>query len=217
MSWLRETFGTGCPIIAMVHLPALPGMPLYDAAGGMRGILASAGRDIAALQGGGVDAVMFGNENDRPYSARRAGPGSGDGRRDRRARPAAAGAVRGGPALGSGGHRRGVRPRGVHRRPRGRPGPLGTGRRGGPAPAPAPHPARRARPAAVHGGGRVRRAARRARPGGDRAQREDLLLGDQRPVDVDQGQPDLGRRDGVGHWPASAKVQALPAPLAAAN
>lgn len=70
MSWLRETFGTACPIIAMVHLPALPGMPLYDAAGGMRAILASAERDIAALQEGGVDALMFGNENDRPYSAR---------------------------------------------------------------------------------------------------------------------------------------------------
>jgi len=70
MTWLKETFGTACPIIAMVHLPALPGMPLYDAAGGMEAIIASAERDIAALQDGGVDAVMFGNENDRPYSPR---------------------------------------------------------------------------------------------------------------------------------------------------
>src|SRR5260370_33473558 len=69
MTWLKETFGTAQPIIAMVHLPALPGMPLYDAAGGMDAIIASAKRDIAALQDGGVDGVMFGNENDRPYSA----------------------------------------------------------------------------------------------------------------------------------------------------
>ena len=68
MTWLSETFGTAHPIIAMVHLPALPGMPLYDTGGGMQAIIASAERDIAALQDGGVDAVMFGNENDRPYS-----------------------------------------------------------------------------------------------------------------------------------------------------
>jgi membrane complex biogenesis BtpA family protein len=68
MTWLKETFGTAHPIIAMVHLPALPGMPLYDAAGGMDAIIASAARDLAALQDGGVDGVMFGNENDRPYS-----------------------------------------------------------------------------------------------------------------------------------------------------
>lgn len=70
MTWLRETFGTAHPIIAMVHLPALPGMPLYDAAGGMAAIVASAARDVAALQDGGVDGVMFGNENDRPYTPR---------------------------------------------------------------------------------------------------------------------------------------------------
>jgi membrane complex biogenesis BtpA family protein len=70
MTWLKQTFGTARPIIAMVHLPALPGMPLYDAAGGMEGIIASAKRDLTALQDGGVDGVMFGNENDRPYSPR---------------------------------------------------------------------------------------------------------------------------------------------------
>ena len=67
MTWLRETFGTARPIIAMVHLGALPGMPLYDAAGGMDALVAGAERDVAALQDGGVDGVLFGNENDRPY------------------------------------------------------------------------------------------------------------------------------------------------------
>jgi membrane complex biogenesis BtpA family protein len=70
MTWLKDLFGTSRPIIAMVHLPALPGMPLYDAAGGMDAIIASMERDLAALQDGGIDGVMFGNENDRPYAVK---------------------------------------------------------------------------------------------------------------------------------------------------
>jgi membrane complex biogenesis BtpA family protein len=64
---LRTTFGADKPIIAMVHFPPLPGSPLYDAKRGMNWIIESASKDIAALQKGGVDAVMFGNEGDRPY------------------------------------------------------------------------------------------------------------------------------------------------------
>lgn len=64
---LKETFGNETPIIAMVHLLPLPGSPLYDPAGGIRKIVDSAAKDIDALQRGGVDAVMFGNEGDRPY------------------------------------------------------------------------------------------------------------------------------------------------------
>jgi membrane complex biogenesis BtpA family protein len=60
-------FGGVKPVIAMVHLPALPGSPLHDAAGGMDAIVAAAARDLDALQAADVDAVMFGNENDRPY------------------------------------------------------------------------------------------------------------------------------------------------------
>lgn len=67
MSWLEETFRTPKPIIGMVHLPALPGTPLYDEGKGMRGIIGSAARDLEGLVAGGVDAVMFCNENDRPY------------------------------------------------------------------------------------------------------------------------------------------------------
>jgi membrane complex biogenesis BtpA family protein len=59
--------GLNKPIIAMVHFPPLPGSPLYDPAGGMQAIIDHAGGDIEALQEGGVDAVMFGNEGDRPY------------------------------------------------------------------------------------------------------------------------------------------------------
>lgn len=55
-------------VIGMVHIPALPGTPLYDARGGMNRLIDSAAADLQALQAGGIDAVMFGNENDRPYS-----------------------------------------------------------------------------------------------------------------------------------------------------
>ncbi|MFZ1470740.1 MAG: BtpA/SgcQ family protein [Paracoccaceae bacterium] len=55
------------PVIAMVHLNPMPGTPLYDADAGIEGIYQGALKDLAALQDAGVDAVMFGNENDRPY------------------------------------------------------------------------------------------------------------------------------------------------------
>ena len=62
-----KLFKTSKPIIAMVHFPALPGSPLYDSKLGLDYILESAENDLIALQNAGVDAVMFGNENDRPY------------------------------------------------------------------------------------------------------------------------------------------------------
>jgi membrane complex biogenesis BtpA family protein len=55
------------PIVAMVHLLPLPGSSRYDAARGMTAIIDGAAKDIEALQQGGIDAVMFGNEGDRPY------------------------------------------------------------------------------------------------------------------------------------------------------
>jgi hypothetical protein len=58
------------PIIGMVHFLPLPGSAPYDAGAGMARVIDAAARDIAALQDGGVDAVMFGNEGDRPYRTR---------------------------------------------------------------------------------------------------------------------------------------------------
>jgi membrane complex biogenesis BtpA family protein len=55
-------------VIGMIHIGALPGTPLYDEKGGMKALIEGAAADLEALQAGGVDAVMFGNENDRPYS-----------------------------------------------------------------------------------------------------------------------------------------------------
>lgn len=62
-----RVFTSAKPVIAMVHFGALPGAPLYDADAGLGGLLAGVRKDLKALQEAGVDAVMFGNENDRPY------------------------------------------------------------------------------------------------------------------------------------------------------
>jgi hypothetical protein len=67
MGNFQKVFGTGKPVIGMVHLAAMPGTPLYDADAGVPGMIAAARADLAALQAAGFDAVMFGNENDRPY------------------------------------------------------------------------------------------------------------------------------------------------------
>ncbi|WP_420333584.1 BtpA/SgcQ family protein [Roseibium sp.] len=67
MAKFESVFGTPKPVIAMVHFGALPGTPLYDAERGISGLISDAEADLLALQAAGVDAVMFGNENDRPY------------------------------------------------------------------------------------------------------------------------------------------------------
>lgn len=54
-------------VVSMCHMGALPGSPLYDSDGGINKLIDDALSDIRKLQDGGVDAIMFGNENDRPY------------------------------------------------------------------------------------------------------------------------------------------------------
>lgn len=73
-SLFRTVFpATERPLIAMAHVPALPGTPLYDAAGGVDALVEHVHRDVALLVDAGFDAVMFCNENDRPYQLH-AGP-----------------------------------------------------------------------------------------------------------------------------------------------
>ncbi len=67
MSRYSQLFGESKPIIAMVHVGATPGAPMHDEARGVEGIIEDARADLRALQAAGVDAVMFGNEHDRPY------------------------------------------------------------------------------------------------------------------------------------------------------
>jgi membrane complex biogenesis BtpA family protein len=54
-------------VIAMAHIGALPGAPMFDAKGGMSKLIDDVAKDIENLQDNGVHAIMFGNENDRPY------------------------------------------------------------------------------------------------------------------------------------------------------
>lgn len=65
--WLGDVFAVKKPVIAMLHLMALPGDPGYDTAGGMAAIISRARAELEALQAGGVDAVMFSNEFSLPY------------------------------------------------------------------------------------------------------------------------------------------------------
>lgn len=68
VAFLRELFGVDKPVIAMAHFPALPGTPRYDAQAGIEGILDRMRADVRHLLDGGVDAILFCNEDDRPYS-----------------------------------------------------------------------------------------------------------------------------------------------------
>ncbi len=67
MSRFQNALGSATPVIGMVHLGALPGTPLHDPERGLDGLVEAARADLRALQAAGFDAVMFGNENDRPY------------------------------------------------------------------------------------------------------------------------------------------------------
>jgi membrane complex biogenesis BtpA family protein len=55
------------PVIAMAHIPALPGTPRYNDEGGIDYLIEKVHADVQHLVNGGVDAIMFCNEDDRPY------------------------------------------------------------------------------------------------------------------------------------------------------
>ena len=66
-NWLDEVFAVQKPVIAMLHLAALPGDPGYDSAAGLRAVVDRAKGELAALREGGVDGVMISNEFSLPY------------------------------------------------------------------------------------------------------------------------------------------------------
>jgi membrane complex biogenesis BtpA family protein len=66
-SWLDGVFAVQKPVIAMLHLAALPGDPGYDSTAGIRAIVDRAKDELAALKDGGVDGVMISNEFSLPY------------------------------------------------------------------------------------------------------------------------------------------------------
>jgi len=65
--WTVDLFGCRKPIVAMCHLGALPGDPSFDTCGGLVAVREWAKQDLAALQNGGVDGVLFSNEFSLPY------------------------------------------------------------------------------------------------------------------------------------------------------
>ena len=67
MDVLEQTFGVRKPVIAMLHLPGLPGRPWHDVSAGLGRVVDIVGRDLAVLQDAGVNGVMFCNEADLPY------------------------------------------------------------------------------------------------------------------------------------------------------
>lgn len=68
MSWLKEVFGRNKIVIGMVNCPPMPGTPWYDEKAGLSFIAQRVQHDLLALQEGGIDAVLFHNENDRPFT-----------------------------------------------------------------------------------------------------------------------------------------------------
>lgn len=67
LTWLDSTFGVRKPVIAMLHLMALPGDPAFNGHAGMRAIIDRAKAELEALQAGGVDGIMISNEFSLPY------------------------------------------------------------------------------------------------------------------------------------------------------
>lgn len=67
MKTIKEVFGTEKPIIALLHLRALPGDPEYPRGGRIEDVIAEASKDLEALQSGGVDGVLISNEFSLPY------------------------------------------------------------------------------------------------------------------------------------------------------
>ncbi len=67
MTWLKETFNTEKPIIGLIHLKAFPGSPNYKKEETIENIIEYAKEDYRNLVEGGIDAVVFCDEYDKPY------------------------------------------------------------------------------------------------------------------------------------------------------
>ena len=65
---LNALFEVAKPIIAMAHFPPLPGTPRHVRGTSLDELAQAVRADVGHLAAGGVDAIMFCNEDDRPYS-----------------------------------------------------------------------------------------------------------------------------------------------------
>lgn len=69
----HELFGVKKPVIGMLHLPPLPGSPIYNGQG-LNEIIERALTDAEELQAGGVDALEVENFSDPTYYPEEVGP-----------------------------------------------------------------------------------------------------------------------------------------------
>lgn len=67
-----KLFGSQKPLIAMIHVPALPGTPNYG--GNWNAVLQQVALEAELLRAAGVDALMLENMHDTPYLNRSVGP-----------------------------------------------------------------------------------------------------------------------------------------------
>ena len=65
---LTELFEVPKPVIAMAHFPALPGTPRHVRGRSLDELTDAVRADVRHLLDGGVDGILFCNEDDRPYS-----------------------------------------------------------------------------------------------------------------------------------------------------
>jgi membrane complex biogenesis BtpA family protein len=65
---MKPDFGIAKPVIGMVHFPATPGTPRFDGSRTVTQVIEGLQRDVDHLLDNGVDALLFCNEDDRPYS-----------------------------------------------------------------------------------------------------------------------------------------------------
>lgn len=65
--WTKDLFKVEKPVIALLHLRAMPGDPLFGDDDTMETVVQRAREELAGLQDGGVDGVLFANEFSLPY------------------------------------------------------------------------------------------------------------------------------------------------------
>lgn len=68
----QDLFGARKPMIAMIHIHALPGTPAYG--GSLSDVIDHAAKEASLLAKLGVDALMLENMHDTPYLNRQVGP-----------------------------------------------------------------------------------------------------------------------------------------------
>lgn len=67
MSWFSEVFGKEKVVIASMYLPPMPGSPDYVTGTALDEMIAYTRHEVETLEQGGMDGVIFGNQQDWPY------------------------------------------------------------------------------------------------------------------------------------------------------